>query len=97
MNTIARVMIAGNLADAPQRKTVNNKALAEFQIADCGLRISAWAELAAQVPESGALLIEGKLATRTYPYQGQTRTTTEIRASSVTLLDGGSDDDALGF
>lgn len=86
MATTARASVIGSIAGTPERKSVNNKALAEFYIEDFGLRINAWEGLAQQVPDSGLVFIEGKLRTRTYQVDGKDRRTTELIASTVEVL-----------
>lgn len=87
MNPITNVQIIGDIATV-ERKTVNNKALTEFRIAGVGLRCSAWEARAAQVPDSGIVIVNGYLATRTYKYEGADRESTDIRVTSIQAIDG---------
>lgn len=87
MNTINNVQIIGQIEGTPERKTVNDKALTEFRIAGIGLRISAWEQRAAQVPNAGLVIVNGYLRTRTYQYEGSDRTATEITATSIQVID----------
>ena len=87
MNTITNVQIIGDIA-AVERKTVKDKALTEFRIAGVGLRCSAWEAKAAQVPDSGVVIVNGYLSTRTYTYENKERETTEIRVTSIQAIDG---------
>jgi hypothetical protein len=93
---IARVVLVGEIEGEITRKTVNESALAEFRIAGVGLRISAWKDLAARVPASGLVAVEGALRTRTYQYEGKDRESVEITASSVTVI-ATAPEDELGF
>ena len=100
MATTARGTVIGEIAGTPERKSVNGKALAEFYIEDFGLRINAWEGLAQQVPDSGLVVVEGKMRTRTYQVDGKDRRTTELIASTVEVLRSdapSTPDDQLGF
>ena len=87
MKTTSYVTVIGAIAGTPERKTINNKALAEFRVEDIGLRISAWEARADAVPSSGVVIVSGYLHTRTYTHDNQERMTTEIRATTVQTLD----------
>lgn len=87
MKTTSRVLVIGDI-ESVERKTINDKALAEFRVADLGLRISAWEDRAKQVPERGVVIVEGYLATRSYTHEGVQRQTTEIRATSIQAIEG---------
>lgn len=84
--TVARVVIVGQIAGEIATKTVNESALAEFHVEGVGLRINAWKDLAAKVPASGLVIVEGALRTRTYQYEGKDRESVEITASSITVI-----------
>jgi len=93
MNPVARVFVVGSV-ESRERKKVNDKNLAEFRIEGVGLKLNAWGDLAVKVPESGVVMVEGSIKTRSYQNkEGQDRQSTEITCSSVEVLDVGSDDD----
>ena len=98
MKTTSSVLVIGQIVpESVARKTVNDKALTEFQVEDCGLRISAWEARAAAVPNSGIVIVNGYLATRTYQYEGKDRTSTDIRATSIQVIEGTAVDAAEPF
>lgn len=93
MNTISRVFVVGQVTER-ERKKINDRNLAEFRLADFGLKLNAWGDLAVKVPESGVVMVEGSIKTRSYTNkEGQDRQSTEITVSSIEVLDVGSDDD----
>jgi single-stranded DNA-binding protein len=102
MNPIVRTTIIGTVAER-EAKTVNGKNLTEFRVEGLKLRVSAWGDLAGQVPVVGkTVLAEGKMADRSYQTKDtppQTRTVTEVTASSIVDMGAGGaiDDDDLGF
>jgi len=88
MSTLsARTLIVGEIEGEVNRKSINGKALAEFHVAGLGLRIVAWESIAAQVPQSGSVIVEGQLRTRSYQVNEngtmKDRSTTEVIASSI--------------
>ena len=85
MNTISTVQVIGEI-ESVERKTVKGKPVTEFRIRDLGLRISAWEARAAQVPDTGIVIVNGYLSTRSYTYEGSQRETTEIRATAVQAI-----------
>lgn len=88
MKTTSIVTIIGDIDPAGvERKVVREKKLAEFRVADLAIRISAWEQRAEQVPDSGRVVVQGYLASRTYQVGGQDRTTTEMRATQITAID----------
>lgn len=89
MNTITTVQLIGMIDGEPVRKTVNDKPLTEFRLEGIGLRISAWRDHAAAVPNAGIVIVNGYLNTRSYKVDGADRTTTEVIAQSVQVLDAG--------
>lgn len=91
MKTITTVQLIGNIDGTPERKTVGDKPLTEFRIDGIGLRISAWRDHAAAVPNSGIVIVNGYLSTRSYTHtaSGEQRQSTEIIAQSVQVLDAG--------
>jgi len=93
VNTISRVFVVGQVTER-ERKKINDRNLAEFRLADFGLKLNAWGDLAVKVPESGVVMVEGSIKTRSYTNkEGQDRQSTEITVSSIEVLDVGSDDD----
>ena len=92
MNTISNVQIIGEI-ESVERKTIKDKPLTEFRIAGVGLRISAWEARAAQVPDSGLVIVNGYLATRQYEYEGKPRESTDIRCTSIQVIDTASSDE----
>lgn len=90
MQTISVVTVIGELEGTPERKAIDTRngqrKVTEFRVAGCGLRIAAWEERADAVPDEGIVLVQGYLSTRTYEYQGQERTSTDIRATNVQLV-----------
>lgn len=98
MNTpIIRVVIVGDIEGEVVRKPVNGADVAELRIAGFGIRIAAWRDLAAAVPASGTVIIEGRMKTRHYTKDGQDRTTTEVTVSSIEVLTGAATDDDMPF
>lgn len=89
MNTISTVQLIGTIDGEPVRKTVGDKPLTEFRIEGIGLRINAWRDNAAQVPNAGIVIVNGYLSTRSYTHEGAQRQSTEIIAQSVQVLDAG--------
>jgi single-stranded DNA-binding protein len=91
VNTISNVQIIGQIAGTPERKTVTvkgeGKAVTEFRVAGIGLRIAAWERNAAQVPDAGLVIVNGYLSTRQYEYEGKTRESTDIRCTSIQVID----------
>jgi len=101
MNAIARTVVIGSI-ESRERKMVNEKKLAEFRIEGIGLRVAAWGDLADKVPETGLVMVEGALRTRKYQVEGKDRTSTEIIASSIEIIevaaaDASDNDDDLPF
>lgn len=94
MNLMSSVVLVGDIENVA-RKTVNDKHVAEFYLAGCGLRISAWEKRAEDVPESGVVAVTGYISTRTYQYEGKDRTSTDIRALTVQAVSVGLDSDEL--
>lgn len=94
MNTINGVWLVGEVESVERKSDVgrNHDRVAEFRLAGCGLRITAWGDKADQVPDSGVVAVSGYLSTRTYEYEGKERTSTDIRANVVTAVDPGIDD-----
>jgi single-stranded DNA-binding protein len=90
VKTITNVQIIGEIAGEPDRKTVNvkgtDKAVTEFRIAGVGLRIAAWEARASEVPDSGIVIVNGYLNTRTYTYEGKDREATDIRCTSIQAI-----------
>jgi hypothetical protein len=100
MDPVFRTVIVSTIEGEAEQKKVNDKDLAEFYVTGLGLKIGAWGDLAAKVPGPGALvLIEGRIRTRSYQYEGKDRTSTEIVASSIENLSPADaiPDDDLGF
>jgi len=94
VKTTTLVTIIGEIdPQTVERKTVKEKALTEFRIRELGLRISAWEARAAMVPNAGTLVVSGYLSTRTYTHEGQDRQTTEVRATTIQVLDSAPDID----
>lgn len=92
---IGRAFIVGQVSEVEQ-KTVSGSALAEFRLDGFGLRISAWKDLAAKVPAVGStVMVEGKLASRSYTVDNKPRQSTEITASSIEPI--GAAGDSLDF
>ena len=91
------VTIIGEIAGTPERKAINGKDLTEFLIDGIGLRISAWEQRAREVPNSGMVVVGGYLATRSYKYEGKDRTSTDIRATSIIVVDPAATDDSEPF
>ncbi len=89
MNTISTVQLIGAIDGEPIRKTVNDKPLTEFRLEGVGLRISAWRDHAAAVPNEGIVIVNGYLNTRSYKVDFADPQTTEIIAQSVQVLDAG--------
>lgn len=89
MNAISQVVVAGDIASVERKSNVgkNSDDVAEFYLAGCGLRISAWGKRAADVPDSGRVVVAGYLNTRTYEWEGKDRTSVDIRAMTITPLD----------
>lgn len=94
------VVIEGQLHGSPESKyTTSGKQIANFQVsvpngfgqnakAPSVFKVSAWEEVATQVvnlsPDT-KLTIYGRLVSRTYEWQGQTKTATDIVADSVVV------------
>jgi single-stranded DNA-binding protein len=92
------VVIEGQLHGTPETKyTTSGKQIANFQVsvpngygqnakAPSIFKLSAWEEVAAQVaglaPDT-KFTVYGRLVARTYDWQGQTKTVTDIVADSV--------------
>ena len=85
--TVTQITVVGAITGEVTRKTVKDKALAEFYVEDCGLRISAWEKRAEDVPEEGIVVVTGYLSTRSYEYEGKQRQSTDIRAMTITTID----------
>jgi single-stranded DNA-binding protein len=94
------VVIEGQLHGTPETKyTSTQKQITNFQVsvpngygqnakAPSIFKLSAWEEVAAQVaglaPDT-KFTIDGRLVARTYEWQGQTKTATDIVADSVVV------------
>lgn len=94
------VVIDGQLHGTPETKyTTSGKQIANFQVsvpngygqnakAPMIFKLSAWEEVAAQVaglePDT-KFTIYGRLVARTYDWQGQTKTATDIVADAVVV------------
>ena len=94
------VVIEGQLHGTPESKyTASGKQIANFQVsvpngygqnakAPSVFKLSAWEEVAAQVaglePDT-KFTVYGRLVARTYDWQGQTKTATDIVADSVVV------------
>lgn len=99
MNTITSVTLVGEVERVERKSDIgkNHDKVAEFYLAGCGLRITAFGEQKAdQVPDAGVVAIVGYLNTRTYEYEGKERTSTDIRATSITAV-AAADDDSEPF
>jgi single-stranded DNA-binding protein len=98
MNTL--VIIEGQLHGSPETKyTTTGKQIANFQVsvpngfgqnakAPSIFKVSAWEEVAALVAGLEAdtkFTVYGRLVARTYEWQGQTKTATDIVADSVVV------------
>ena len=92
MKTTSILTILGDIAGEVSRKTINDKKLAEFYVTDIPLRISAWEARADAVPESGSVIVQGYLRSRSYKYEGNDRTATEITATQVQVIATAADD-----
>ena len=94
MNTITNVQIIGRVAAGTvEHKVIKEKDLAEFRIEGVGLRISAWEKNAALVPEDGLVVVNGYLSTRQYEYEGKTRESTDIRCTSIQVIETIADEE----
>lgn len=100
MNTINSITIVGEIdEDGVTRKTVDSKTeknvrIAEFRISGIGLRITAFGnERADAVPDEGVVVVQGFVSTRHYEYNGDWRSSTEIKATSVQFVAGGEIED----
>lgn len=84
---IARIVLVGEV-NGREKKKINDKKLAEFFVGDLRLKVSAWEDLAPQVPEDGTtVVVEGKVRSRKYERDGQDRYATEVIASSIFATD----------
>ena len=92
------VVIEGSLAGDPQiKQTSGGKTLANFELAVPNgygksakdpfvFKVTAWSELAEQVAQlqpGTKLTMYGRLTSRTYDWNGQTKTATDIVANSL--------------
>lgn len=87
MDTTTLATVIGEIEGEVARKTVNEKALAEFRVKGLALRISAWEGRAQATPDAGAVVVSGYFRTRTYIHNGEDRQTTEIIATNIQPLD----------
>lgn len=96
MNTINGVWLVGEVERVERKSGVgkNNDDVAEFYLAGCGLRITAFGKQKAdQVPDAGTVAVSGYLSTRTYEYEGKERTSTDIRANVVQAVTAGDEEE----
>lgn len=96
------VIASGSIDGEVRRNTVGTppKDVAEFRVdtGDGWYTCVAWQDLAAKVPESGSVLVHGRLRTRSYDAKdGGKRYVTEIIASSVEQVGAPADDEDLSF
>lgn len=90
------VIIEGSLASQELKHTKAGNPLVNFQIAfeqgwgnkkeTVNFKVTAWGDLATQIsklPDGSKLTMYGRLTSRSYDWQGQTKTATDIVASAI--------------
>jgi single-stranded DNA-binding protein len=96
---VIRIVATGDVSDVERKKLDSGKSIVNFRLAAEGLslRCAAWEALGESVPDSGRVLIEGRMFGRDYMTRDNPpvkRTSTEVTISSIERLDAATPDEA---